>query len=160
YSVSGLCLRDLTPFRDVRQLPPGHSLIVENGKFRIEPYWDFPSHPEMSRSDYVDCFLELFKRGLKCSIDENTNIWAELSGGLDSSAIVAIAQQLLHQKDRCFSTITFGFDEATLSDERPWAQLVIDHCKPRAHFISGDTYYPFRDFDAGAVYWDMPHAQI
>jgi len=160
YSVSGLSLTDSTPFRGVRQLPPGHSLIVENGGVTIEQYWDFCTTPDMPPKDYVDRFLELFREGLQCGIGDDATVWAELSGGLDSSSIVAVAHRLFEDKGRQLSTITFGFDEAKLSDERSWSQLVLEQYKTQAHFISGDTYYPFRNFQVGASYWDIPHAQI
>ncbi len=84
---------DLTFFEGIMQVPPGHTLIFENGKKQLRLDWD-PSRtkPRVYRrkEQYYEEFLEIFKKSVEKAL-EGGNAGLLLSGGLDSSQICAVA---------------------------------------------------------------------
>jgi len=87
-----------TLFKGVFRLPACHFLVVEAGKsIRKSRYWDIdPKIDSGCRSDaeYAERFLGIFKEAVKCRLRGNGPIGADLSGGLDSSSVVVMAQSL------------------------------------------------------------------
>lgn len=86
--------RKETLFKNVFRLPPGHYLVVEDGKVIIRRYWDL-SFPRAlyykNQNQYAEHFLDLFQRSVACRMRSHLPVSAELSGGLDSSSIVSTA---------------------------------------------------------------------
>lgn len=165
YLACGFSPRDSTPFNGIKRLPAGHSLIVEDADIRLEQYWDLEDKKILyqSQEEYEEHFLALFRESVECCLRADGAVWSDLSGGLDSSSIVCMAQEIQnrngHKKNE-FSTVTVVYDEATKSDERQWSEAAIDKYNLDAHQISGDAFCAFRDSLEGASYWDEPHAQI
>lgn len=88
-----------TFFEDIRQLPPAHTLTLENGALRLTHYWDPAQTPEAAGSleDHMARFRELFCEAVCCRMPpkDPTGVW--LSGGIDSS-LVAAAAETVRQK--------------------------------------------------------------
>src|SRR6185369_3768115 len=165
YLSSGSSLRGMTPFKGIKRLPAGHALIVESAKVQMEKYWDLEEKKVLheSQEEYEEHFLALFRESVECCLRADGAVWSDLSGGLDSSSIVCMAQEIRNQnghKKNAFSTVTVVYDEATKSDEREWSQEVVDKYALDAHEISGDVFCSFKDSLEGASYWDEPHGQI
>lgn len=91
----------------VTALPPGHSLVVEAGRERLVRYWNQPAladdaRPHVRGTDrrrddaLVDEFRALFDDSVRLRLRSDVPIGSCLSGGLDSSAIVATFSHLLH----------------------------------------------------------------
>ncbi len=165
YLVSSGSSNDRTPFQGIRKLPPAHVMVVESAQVRISRYWDPPREKlRYSRDeDYAEHFLQLFRQAVARNLRSYGPVWSDLSGGLDSPAVVATAAQLLRQgevPETPFTTLTIVFDEARESDEREWAQLVVDHYGLDNHHLPGDDCHAFKDVLEGAHYWDEPHTQI
>lgn len=83
-----------TIFRNIRKLPPGHFLIWKNGRIKVEPYWEvqFPtpaSNGSTHSTQNPEALKDLFSRVVKDHLISDVPLGAFLSGGLDSSAIVA-----------------------------------------------------------------------
>jgi asparagine synthase (glutamine-hydrolysing) len=109
-------------FQNVYKLPPGHRLVVENGRFpHPEPYWDIPFQPT-SLSDEAACeaLTELIRDAVKIRLMADVPLGAFLSGGIDSSAVVAFMSELMDQPVKTFS---IGFGDPTYN-ELPYARLV------------------------------------
>jgi len=107
-----------TAFTNICQLPPGHSLVLQNNKLRVYEYWnvgygaDDPSdgHEKQLTEDLLNLLLDATKIRLRSDVP----VGAYLSGGLDSTVISALAHQLVGDRLRTFS-IGFGdieFDES------------------------------------------------
>jgi len=109
-------------FRDISKLLPGHSLIVENGRVLIRQYWDIViSEPQRKDAEHIyEEFENLFREAVKIRLRSDVPVGAFLSGGLDSSSVVAIASNLSENR---INTYTIGFEEAEF-DERALARLV------------------------------------
>jgi asparagine synthase (glutamine-hydrolysing) len=92
----------LTVFAGIQQLPPGHLLVVRNGKCGIRRYWDLvasfgavASAPAgASIDDYAEEFRELLTDAVRIRLRADVPVGAYLSGGLDSSAIAAVVRNL------------------------------------------------------------------
>jgi asparagine synthase (glutamine-hydrolysing) len=165
FLACGLSLRGMTPFKGIKRLPAGHVLIVENGDVRLEKYWDLEEKKIYydSQEEYDEQFLALFRESVEHCLRADAPVWSDLSGGLDSSSIVCMAQEIRSQSGRKkngFSTVTVVYDEAAKSDEREWSRAAIDKYSLDARQISGDVFCAFKESLAGASYWDEPHGQI
>lgn len=111
--------QDRTIFRHVKQIPPGHYLIADESGLRIEPYWDVNFSTALS--DETVCMHEL-ERLLTESVRIRTRadvpIACYLSGGVDSSTVLGLAQSFVERKTAAF---TVSFDHADF-DERVQAE--------------------------------------
>src|SRR5206468_3355576 len=84
-----------TPFKDVRALPPGHSLTWRNGQVTVTEHWrpEF-SHQEVacpSEDVWCDSLRTLLTDATRLRLRSDVPVGAYLSGGLDSSLIAALA---------------------------------------------------------------------
>ena len=97
-------------------------LTYENGKVIVNSYWEFNS-PDGSVSDLqeaVSTYKDLLRKSISRRLGKDRATGILLSGGLDSSANVALAAQCTEKKIKTFSV---GFDDPAF-DERPYAQIV------------------------------------
>lgn len=100
-------------FKDVRSLPPGHLLILENGRERLEGYWDweFPAAGRwsaLSLESAAEALRALLVEATHLQLRSDVPVGAYLSGGLDSSGIAALARQ----RAGALQTFSITFDEA------------------------------------------------
>lgn len=108
-----------TVYENVHLLPPAHSLSYIDGHLKIKRYWDLPkTDNNIDMPDAVERFKYLFDSAVKNYLVADVPVGAFLSGGLDSSTIVAAASR--YKAD--LKTYSFGF-EGGLS-ELPFAREV------------------------------------
>lgn len=105
YLVEGLEGHDKTSsfYHDIWRLEPGHAISIRPARTRKWRYWNLQtSPPSRYRSDaeYRDAFREVFTEAVRCRLRTSKPPASMLSGGLDSSSIVAIADQLLAEQGR------------------------------------------------------------
>lgn len=116
----------LSILRDVRQLPPGSLLSYGQGEIRTRTYWTPPRQASEAIESVTDA-CELVRTGLEQSVRRQMMserpLGVFLSGGVDSSALVAIAAQQVSYPLKTFSVGFVGPDEEVLS-EWPWARAV------------------------------------
>ena len=135
-----LALRLIAPprsmFRGIRKLPPGHLLVLEDGgEPAIRRYWDLAYQPKLEGSDeaLTDQLEEQVDEALRLHLVSDVPVGAFLSGGLDSSLLVAMLAQRVGVKN--LPTFTVGLPYAQF-DEAPHARAVARasrHRAPRAH---------------------------
>ena len=130
-----------TLYRDVCRLPPGHVLIGERGRIRLERYWSAePKSPVRYNLDeeYAAHCRELLTRSVEARMRSDRPVAAMLSGGLDSSSVVSIAHRVVAgsgPRPRPFSMVYPDHPEA---DERPFIDAVARHCGTAAvHVVPG-----------------------
>ena len=114
-----------TLYEGIAQVPPGHSLTVESGgEVRIRQYWDwtFPERPlEIGTVEAAGRLRELLTAAVKRRLIADVPLGAFLSGGLDSSIVVALMAGLTRQPVKTFS---IGFAGDPSFDETRYAKLV------------------------------------
>ena len=91
----------LTPYREIREVPPGQFVRIRNGSVSLERYWRFsPKSRIRYRTDaeYEEHFRHVFRQSVRRRLRSDSPILAELSGGLDSSSIVCMADDILAEE--------------------------------------------------------------
>ena len=88
----------LTPYSEIQSVPPGHFVRVRNGTFQARQYWDFNSRGQIhykTDAEYEEHFLSVFRQAVGRRLRTDSPILADLSGGLDSSSIICMADDIL-----------------------------------------------------------------
>jgi asparagine synthase (glutamine-hydrolysing) len=110
-----------TILENVRKLLPGHRLVFQAGQLRLEQYWDIP-YRDMPGNETMWCeeLVELIADAVRLRLVSDVPLGAFLSGGIDSSTIVAFMRQTSTDSVKTFS---IGFDDQTYN-ELPYARTV------------------------------------
>ena len=122
YLAFGYIAGDGTMFRGIRKLPPGHMLIWENGRSSLTEYWrlQFRIDERSSERELQHAFADLFEESTRLRLMSDVPLGVFLSGGLDSSAIAAVASRLI---DHPLQTFSVGYESRYYS-EFPYAREV------------------------------------
>jgi asparagine synthase (glutamine-hydrolysing) len=117
----------LTIYRGIRKLPPGHTLTYRKGRIAISQYWDVLFEPNRGRKegDVIEEYMDLLRESVKSRLMSEVPLGAFLSGGIDSSAVVALMTDPASGPVSTF-TIGFGGNTGGFDDERKYARLVAD----------------------------------
>lgn len=114
--LSFLCVpAPLTAFADIRKLEPGHILIWQNGEVEIRRYWslDFKNKTEIGEREAGTRVVDLLRDAVRVRLMSDVPLGAFLSGGIDSSAVVALMSELSTERVKTFS---IGFDEQEFNE--------------------------------------------
>jgi asparagine synthase (glutamine-hydrolysing) len=111
-----------TIYKGVHKLPAGHTLVWENGKIDSQRYWDYSYLPKMDGSveEWSGELRERMREAVQIRLMSEVPLGAHLSGGLDSSIVVALMAEL---SDAPVKTFSVGFEEESYS-ELPYARAV------------------------------------
>ena len=126
----------LTMFRGVHKLPPGNMLVLERGAQPIvRPYWDLQFTPKIEASEerLIDELDERIVESLRLHMVSDVQVGAFLSGGLDSSLLVAMLVKRLGVKD--LPTFTIGLPYKQF-DEAPHALNVATRYRTQHHELT------------------------
>ena len=133
-----------TFFKNIYQLRPGEYILVEADKLTINSYWDIEAKEiRFARDrDYVERFYELLQDSIRLRLRTDVPIGTCLSGGLDSSSIVCLANRLMFdgqsidprlvgERQKTFSSC---FEDPSY-DERKFIELVIDQTGAEKNYV-------------------------
>jgi len=114
----------MTIFKGIFKLDPGHYMVVKNKKIKIKKYWDICFEPktDMNEKKIAERFLELFEDSVRMRMMSDVPLGAFLSGGIDSSAVVAMMSRYNGSVETL--SIGFGGDIGAYDDERKYARSV------------------------------------
>lgn len=121
-----------TIFRQARRLPAGHWLSLREDELEVRKYWEPTEQAPYEFTDEIEAaehFREVFQEAVDRCLRTGGRTWAELSGGLDSSSIVCMAQKVFREtadRGQGFGTVSLVWDDTPQSDERPWMQSVVE----------------------------------
>ena len=125
-----------TLFEGIRKLQPGHTLqLTSKGEQRIEPYWKVPVEAADARivpSEAVSLVASGVERAVKSRMVADVPIGAFLSGGIDSSLVVAVMSKLA--ENNRVETFSAGFDDPRF-DELPYAREVSTQLRTEHHEV-------------------------
>ena len=112
-----------TMFEDIHRLEPGHRLVFDGGLPKVEEYWSIPAHTTSNEcaEDLASRFHDLLADSVRLQLVSDVPLGAFLSGGLDSSAVVAIMARELGVSR--LKTFCVGYeDRDSRHDERSHAE--------------------------------------
>ena len=149
-----------TPLAAVSKLMPGHSLVVEPDGVRVEQYWAYPKpepRPERSLAETVEGLLEKLEESVRLRLMSDVPLGAMLSGGLDSSLIVALMARNMSEPVKTFSV---GFREDGAGNELADARLVANAVGADHHEL--ELSVSEADVDLAELMWhlDEPLADL
>jgi asparagine synthase (glutamine-hydrolysing) len=119
-------------FAGIKKLPPGHTLTFEEGRVTLKRYWHLNYRDKLvlhSLDDYGERLREIFEDAVKIRLRSDVPLGAFLSGGIDSSLVVAMMQRLMQQPVKTFS---IGFKEEAY-DELDYARMVAQQYQTDHH---------------------------
>ncbi len=109
-----------TFFKDIWNLPPGHSVLVDlaDGSFKKSRYWSFQFEKKQVSTEQIKNLLHsTLEDSVRIHMLADVPVGSFLSGGIDSGVIASLASRILKKDDRKLSTFTIGFKE-----ENEWNQ--------------------------------------
>jgi asparagine synthase (glutamine-hydrolysing) len=122
YLTLGMVPAPWSLVRGVRKLPPGHTIVIEGGDVAIHQYWEYPSVAGPSRGadvrEHADRLLEALRESVRLRLMSDVPLGAMLSGGLDSSLIVALMAEQMTDPVKTFAVGFAGSPTSELSDAR------------------------------------------
>jgi len=154
-----------TAFQKIHKLPPGHVLEYANGEIKIRRYWDVPrygTHAVMSEEECVQELERRLEEAVRIRLISDVPLGALLSGGVDSSIIVALMARVSSSAVKTFS---IGF-RAEQFNEAEYARMVARHFGTDHHelvldpnleetltYLSGMLEEPFGDSSMLPTYY-------
>jgi asparagine synthase (glutamine-hydrolysing) len=105
-----------TILRGVSKLEPGTALVLDNGRIDVRPYWRLEPRAPERRLPYAEAVAELRRRlesSVRSRLVSDVPLGIFLSGGLDSSAIAALAA-----REGALETFSIGFEESSFDESR------------------------------------------
>src|SRR5688572_21776593 len=124
--LSFLCVpAPFTAYKAIRKLEPGHWLRWRRGEIEIERYWqpDFSCKTELTENEAGERVVELLRDAVRVRLMSEVPLGAFLSGGIDSSAVVALMSE---ESSEPIKTFSIGFEEQD-SSELHHARRVAEH---------------------------------
>ncbi|WP_407270165.1 asparagine synthase-related protein [Radiobacillus sp. PE A8.2] len=171
-----LAIRDMTDtidgsitiMEDINQLPPCHMLKVEDNKVVVKKYETKPLNKLKFKKDeeYVEAFREVFQTAIDDRLRTYGQVGAQLSGGLNSGAVVSFAAETLKMRGKKLNTYSFvpekDFFDWTPSyqtgDERSYMEEVVDHVGGiHANYLSFTGDNPYSTIDEWLQLMEMPY---
>jgi len=135
YIESGFIPAPYSIHRSIRKLPPAHYLIFEQGKALLVRYWNLqsiepnPSWTMRSEDELLDELEDILDRTISSRMISDVPLGAFLSGGIDSSLVVAMMQRHSHQP---IKTFTIGFHDKKYDESK--------HAEQVANYLGTEHY--------------------
>jgi asparagine synthase (glutamine-hydrolysing) len=144
YMSLGYCTGNNTLFEGIKKVPPGHYIVVKNNKIELRQYWNmvFDKSIDLGEEYYIKKAHDLFEDSVKLQLRSDVPLGVFLSGGIDSSAVVAMMWKLGAKDIKTFSV---AWDYGNEFDETQYARKIAkqfntDHTE---YFM---THKEFKDF--------------
>ncbi len=130
-----------TMFAGIHKLPAGHFLLLQGQELRLEQYWDLqfhPQSPQLSFAEAVEQMRDLLDQAVASHLVSDVPLGVFLSGGLDSSCLVALMRQHINGP---LKTFTIGYKDKSFS-ELDYAQIVAEYCQTDHQVLLLDSLKP------------------
>jgi asparagine synthase (glutamine-hydrolysing) len=160
YLTFGFLPGPRTPLAGVHKLLPGHRLVVEPGGVRTEAYWRYPlpaPDRSLSEGEHAERLLELLEESVRLRVMSDVPLGAMLSGGLDSSLVVALMARNMGEPVKTFSV---GFREAGEGNELADARRVAEYFATDHHELELSLHDQQLDLAQLAWCLDEPLADL
>ena len=156
------CPGEGTPIREARQLRPGEAMVVRDGRIaRRWTWYELPARrgPTIAIPDneVVSSTAAMLRSAVHRQLVADVPVGAFLSGGLDSSAVVAFAREQTADI-QCFTIDLQGGNDAGFADDLPYARQVAKHLNVPLHVVSVEASQMARDLERMVWMIDEPLA--
>ncbi len=162
------CPGEGTPSTQVRKLGPGEAMWVKQGVIRERFTWyrlpafnrlasDTATQSSLTKADAIRFTEQHLRRAVHGQMVADVQVGAFLSGGLDSSSVVAFAREL-NPDIRCFTIEIAGADEEGISDDLPYARRVAAHLNVPLEVVQIDSMRMAEDLPNMVAQLDEPLA--
>jgi asparagine synthase (glutamine-hydrolysing) len=133
---------DVTPFASIASVPPGSVVSFTHDRLSLDRYWRLDPENEIrfrSDAEYEERFLTLFRDSVRHRLQSDAPVFCELSGGVDSSSIVGVADEIgrgqASAHDR-LQTLSLIYAEDATFDDRPYIEIIEKTFGRTAHHVS------------------------
>lgn len=127
---------------NIKRLPPAHSLWLKDTTVRVKRYWRLEKQEPLilaKDSDYADALREQIYQATACRLRTSFPVGVMLSGGLDSSALTSITNQISHQKNVAFSTYSYVLPtdhDGDQTDEKKFIEILLQNTGSGHHYVT------------------------
>lgn len=165
YFYFGYIPDPLTIFRNIHKLPAGHLAEFRNGEIKVRQYWDLPeygTHPAISEEECLEQLETRLQEAVRIRLISDVPLGALLSGGVDSSIVVAL---MARESSKPVQTFSIGFKEEKFN-ESEYARQVAERFAADHHelildpnledtltYLSGMLEEPFGDSSMLPTYY-------
>jgi asparagine synthase (glutamine-hydrolysing) len=140
-----------TFFLDVHRLRPGHLLVCTPAGDRLERTWQIDPNRQIFYKDdreYAEHFLDVFQKAVAARLRTSSGpVGIALSGGLDSSAVAAVARRVASGSPELFAC-SFSFDSLRFCDESHYIEATTDALSLEREVIAAERFWPLGDPEA------------
>ncbi|MGH7898855.1 MAG: asparagine synthase (glutamine-hydrolyzing) [Candidatus Binatia bacterium] len=145
-----------TMFAGVKKLPAGHTLTLRDGELAMRRYWDLSFRPTaLAREEAKRRIVELLEKSVERRLMSDVPLGVFLSGGVDSSSVLAMMSRLT---DRTIRTFTIGYDDPSFS-EIDYARAVSRRFKTHHTEVMIRPVEP-EDIERGVWHLDEPMTDL
>ena len=150
--------KEQTFFEQIYSLPPAHYLKVglSSSRAQIHSYWELDKEKilDISAADAMEKYMSLFRKSVHRRLRSDVSVGTSLSGGLDSSAIIATIQDVDKQRKglQSFSAVFPGFEK----DESTFIRSVVDKFQLQNQQVTPTAEGFIRDFQALSFHQEEP----
>lgn len=144
----------LTPYVGIHSVPPSSSVLLRPGRHTITKYWDFDTGKRIryrTDAEYEEHFRAVFGEAVRRRLRSDSPILAELSGGMDSSSIVCMADTIIARgaaETPRLDTVSYYNDSEPNWNERPYFTKVEEKRGRSGSHINVDSQESFKlEFD-------------
>lgn len=165
YLITGFQYTNETFFKGVKELQPGHYMVINSEELKIRKYWDIPDEKtqktkEIRNTQSVDRsninkFLTLLIDAINIRIPPNFPITYYLSGGLDSSAIVCLAEKIV-KNDKSGDNVILTASYDTKWDEARYAEEVKKLVRTKITYVFPSSVATWKDLKEFIYHMDEP----
>jgi len=137
-------------YRGIHRLPAAHTLVAEpGGSPVVQRYWDLEPDaagaPIRDRGECIERFLGLLEEVVRSKLRSCSPVAVLMSGGLDSTAIVGVAERIRAKdgSERRVIPVSAVFDQETAVDERPWIRAMSERHRLEIREVVAEAYPSF-----------------
>ena len=151
-----------TPLKSVKKLPPGEAIIVKNGYIVDQwPWFQLPvfsqNQKQLNKEQSISGVRSHLRQAVHRQMVSDVPVGAFLSGGLDSSSIVAFAKEVAPDI-RCFSIDTRGKNDNGFVDDLPYAKVAAKYLDVPLDIVTIDSHNMANDIEKMIYQLDEPLA--
>lgn len=138
---------DSTYFKDIKEMYPATYIEITENSFKYESYWDLKNQSKVrykQENEYFEHFRSIFESSIDARMRSVFEPTVLLSGGVDSSSIVAVVSEIHNTNN--LKTASYYFNKFNSANELQYINSVNDKYGLLSFKFEGDKFFPFQNF--------------